>query len=284
MAKITMDVWISEVVNDTTKDGPITAIMCFHKDGTREQEVFSVRINPGEKIDCMQVANMFMRKASTHVQGIAGYQQFFLYAHYFGRTEWQARLPFQIENASDLTHGTTEPPTAEGRVQQNMRHGESAYQFFTTQAINLAKIQNELLRDLAADRRSLVQENADAIGAFKEILLQNATRQQELEIQKRKTEREAQLYGAAQKYGPHLLNAALGREVIPTAVADNGLIEGLLEALNPKTMEQIQALDIPPELKAAFIARATDHWKKKLEAEQLAMAALEGRNEDPVSH
>lgn len=283
MAKITMDVWISEVVNDTTKDGPITAIMCFHKEGTREQEVFSVKINEGEKIDSMQVANMFMRKATTHVQGIAGYQQFFLYAHYYGRVEWQARLPFQIENASELSHGVTEPPTAEGRIQQNMRHGESAYQFFTTQAINLARIQNDLLREMASERRGLVAENADAITAFKEMLLQNATRQQELEIQKRKTEREAQLYGAAQKYGPHLLNAVAGREIIPTAVADAGLIEGLMEALNPKTMEQIQALDIPPELKAAFVARATDYWKKKLDAESVASKALEGRAEDPVS-
>lgn len=283
MAKITMDMWLSEVVNDTTKDGPITAIMCFHKDGSREQEVFSVKINEGEKLDCLQVATMFLRKAEMHVQSIAGHQQFFLYAHYAGRQEWQSRLPFFVDNASELSYGTTEAPTNEGERQQRMRQGETSYQFWATQALNLGRIQNELLRDLMKDRRELTAENADALKAFKEILLQNATRQEELEVQKRKTERESQLYGAAQKYGPHLLNAIAGKDVIPTAIADEGLIQGLLEALNPKTMEQIQNLDIPPELKAAFVARATDFWKKKLEAEQVAVKALEGRNADPVA-
>ncbi len=282
MAKVTMDSWLSEVVNDDTKDGPISAIMCFHKEGTREQEVFSVKINQGEKLDCMQVANMFLRKAQTHVQGIAGYQQFFLYAHYQGRVEWQARLPFQVENASELTHGVTEAPTAEGSKQQSMRWGETGYQFWATQSMNLAKIQNELLRDMAKDLRDTKRENFEATVAMQEVILKNASRQEELEVLKRKTAREAQLMDAAQKYGPHLLNAAAGREVIPTAVADEGLIIGLLEALNPRTMEQIQALEIPPELKAAFIARATDHWKKKLEAETLALKAAEGRTTDPV--
>jgi hypothetical protein len=282
MAKMTMDQWITEVMNDTSKDGRISAIVCFHREGTREQEVFAHKAVEGQKIDALELANLFIKKAETHVQDIAGFQGFYLKAFYAGRQEYQARLPFQIENAANVSYGSTEPPTEEGRRQQSMRHGEANFQIYITQATNLANIQNTLIRQLSEDRTKLMSENIDMANVFKEMIFQQATRNHEFEMSKLKFQRESKWIETGLQVGPSLINRLAGKEIIPEAVADTKLIEALLENVDPsKMVDALKEMSIPQEIAGALIARAADHWKKKQAAEEMAIEAVKDR-EDPI--
>lgn len=281
MAKVTIDQWISEVLADKTKDGPCTLVTCVHKESQTEREVFSIKVEPGQKWDSVELAKLFQRKAEMHVQGLAGHQQFYMHAHYANRVEYQARLPFSIAGQSEVSYGTTEAPTAEGRTQQGMRWGETGYQLWAQQAMNLARVQSDLLNQLANDRSKLQSENIELISVFKELIMKQAAQNHEFEMQKLKMQRDNELYKTAGQLLPVAVNALAGKEVFPQSTADSALIESLLENMKEKDIQTIMSMSLPEHIKAALAQRATEYFKKKNEAEQTAIAAVRDRN-DPI--
>lgn len=275
-----MDKWIAEVLIDPNKDGPCTSLSVEHKEGPRDTEVYTVKIEKGGKVDPVELAELFKRKAETHVQGLPGRQQFFLRARYNGRSESQAQLPFPVDGGADLSYGMTEAPTHEGRASQKMRHDEFGHQSWATMVHSMFHMMHDRMKADAEDRKNLVAENRDATALFKEMLFEHASRNHQFEMEKLKMERENMFYGQAMKLGPSVINALAGKEVVPQAAADGGLIETVLDNLTPEGVKAIQAA-FPPQVVGLLMARANEYMKKKVEAEKAASTAVEGRD-DPI--
>jgi hypothetical protein len=280
MAKLTMDRWINEVLTDDKKDGPCTSLSCVHKENGRDTEVYSVLIKEGAKFDTIELAELFKRKAENHVQGLPGHQQFFLHAKYKGRSEYEARLPFAVDGGTDLAHGMTEAPTAEGRVSQKMRQDEFGHQFWAKMIFNHFELLNDRLTEDAKERKELRQENRDATDLFKNMLFESASKNHQYEMEKLKYQRENMFYDQAAKLGPSVINALTGKEIIPQSTADTSLIDAVLETLTPDKVQVLQSI-FPPQVMGLVMARAKTHFEKKLAAEQAAASAMEGRR-DPA--
>jgi hypothetical protein len=275
-----MDKWIAEVLVDPNIDGDCTSISVEHKEGPRDTEVYSVKIEKGGKVNPVELAEIFRRKAETHVQGLPGRQQFFLRARYNNRSEHQGQLPFPIDGGADLSYGMTEAPNDEGRRSQRMRHEEFGHQSWATMVHSMFHMMHDRMKADAEDRKSLVAENRDATALFKEMLYEHASRNHQFEMEKMRMQRENLFYEQAAKLGPSVVNALAGKEVIPQAAADGGLIDMLIQNLTPEAVTDIQK-HFPPQIVGLIMARANEYMKKKVEAEKAAATAVEGRN-DPI--
>lgn len=280
MARITLDKWIAEVLNDPHKDGHCSSISCIHKEGMGEREVFTMKFEKGAKLDTVELAELFRRKAEIHVQDIPNSHLFYLKARYGGRSESEAQIPFRINGGSELAHGETEPPTPEGRASQSMRQSEFGFQFWAKQIIEVFRMNNERMTADSNTINAIQGENRDMVSIFKELIFQQAQNNHSHKMEELKYLRESQFYGQMAKLGPALVNTMTGKEVFPQSTADSALIEGLLDQL---TEEQVKAMQgfLPPQVMGLLMARATDHWKKKAEAEQTAVEAVKNRP-DPL--
>lgn len=281
MARVTIDMWIGEALADPHKDGPCSRISCVHQlGGGGQEEVYTVNIGNSGGFKPMELAEMFRHKASTSVQDIPGSQLFYMLAFYNGRNEPEAKLPFRINGENQLTHGETEPPTAEGRTQQNMRMTEAGFQFFFRQISDMVSTQAEQLNEERKHSRLLLQENREAWTVMRDMAMSQATQNHEFEMAKIKAKQSAEDRAMLLRVGPALVNSLTGREVFPQSTEDTALIESLIECLTEENIVQL-AQRLPPALQGAFAVRAKRYLEEKAAAQQTAEKALEGRK-DPT--
>lgn len=276
---ITTDMWITEVLLDTNY-GKCTAITCIHRVGTSDDEVYTIKLGETVGWKAQEMGELFMHRAKMSVQGIAGSQLFYLYAFYNGRNEPQAKFPFRIDNGSDLGNGMTEPPTNEGKAQQNMRMTEAGFQFFFKQSIEMFSLQSQALQESRAHERLLMAENRDAFSIVKELLMAQANQNHTFKLEEIKAKRSADQIDAVMRLGPAIVNSITGREVFPQSTEDTALVEGLIDNLTEEQARTMASL-LPAHIMGPLAARAEKHWKAKQAAQSAAMSAVEGRK-DPV--
>lgn len=279
MARITMGQWITQALLDPHKDGPCTALVCMHKTGGGDVEVYGVKLAKGQQWDGEVLATLFREKAEHHVQDISGSQRFFILAFY-NRSEAQARLPFVVNNSAELTNGETEAPNAEGMRAQTMRQSEAAYQFWARQVTENSRITLEINDSLSRENRELRSENRDAVSVIKDIILQQAANSHQFRMKELEYARQTDERKMLMRYGGAILNDITGKEIIPQPVADTNLLELFFEKIGEDQIKQLGGV-LPPELMGPLAARATSYFKQKNEAESQASKAVEGRT-DPV--
>ena len=283
MARITLDQWISEALTDPHKDGECTRLSCVHVlGGGGQEEVYSVTIGPNSGgLKANDLAEVFRHRAQSTVQDIPGSQLFYLFAFYHGRNEPQAKIPFRLNGEQQLAFGETEPPTVEGRTQQNMRMTEAGFQFFFRQISDMVSTQASQLNEERAHSRMLLAENRDAWDVVKNLVMAHASQQHEYRMAEIKARQGAEDRAAIMRLGPALINSLTGREVFPQATEDTALIESLIEHLKDEAEIVSLAQKLPPSVQGAFAMRAKRYLDEKHAAQSLAEKALEGRK-DPT--
>lgn len=279
MSRITMGQWITQALMDPHKDHPCSALVCMHKTGGGDVEVYGVKLAKGQQWDGEVLATLFREKAEHHVQDIPGSQRFFVLAFY-NRSEAQARLPFVVNNSAELTEGGTEAPTNEGKLSQSMRQGEVGFQFWARQVTENVRMSMDMNESLARENRELRNENRDAVSVIKDIILQQAANSHQFRMKELEYARQTDERKMLMRYGGAILNEVTGKEIIPQPIADTNLLELFFDKVGEEQIKQLGAV-LPPELMGPLAARATNYYKQKNEAEKQAAQAVEGRN-DPV--
>lgn len=277
---ITLGQWITEVLLDTNQDGVCTTISCCHKIGTADDEVYAVKLE-GKQWNAEQLGEIFLRKAQSAVQDVPNSQSFYLYAFYANRKQYQAKHHFRIDGGMELSAGTTEPPTKEGGLSQTMRMSEAAFQTNMRMMMENMRMTLEIQQSTVRDLHDTRTENRELIGVFKDLMIEKAAnnhqnRMTELAAEQSKRDREF-MY----QIGPSLVNRITGKEILPESMADAGLIEVLIDSVDENSIKLLQS-KLPPVAYATLAGRAAEHWKKKREAQELAIKALEGRK-DPIT-
>lgn len=279
MARITMGQWITQALMDPHKDGPCTALVCMHKTAGGEVEVYGVKLAKGQQWDGEVLATLFREKAEHHVQDIPGSQRFYILAFY-GRSEPQARLPFVVNNSAEMTNGETEAPTAEGRTAQAMRQSEVGFQFWAKMVHENVRMSMDMNESLSRENRELRNENRDAVSVIKDFILAQATNTHQFRLKELEYARQTEERKMLMRYGGAILNEVTGKEIIPQPIADTNLLELFFDKVGEDQIKQLSAV-LPPELMGPLAARASTFFKAKMEAEQQASKAVEGRT-DPV--
>jgi len=261
-SKVTLGDWIQEAVNDgesehSTKDGKCTAIALMHLQGMSEIEVHAVKFGSASWTP-IQLGTLFLHKATTYSQELAGTQTFCLVAYYGESKEGAARHPFRI--VGELMHEGlgTEAPTPAGKDQQAMRLTELIVQgAFRKDAITF----DTLLRTvdtLSRQSNQTLSQNALLFEMFKEITIENVKLTHDYKMK----EALRQDISAGLKQLPGIVNNALGKPIFSENTNDTILFERLLETMNEEQAKGILS-HLPPEVAPAFIARLTQLAEKK---------------------
>lgn len=262
--------WIREVMADQHDGKFCSAIACTHKEGNQDTEVYSVKFSDDKTWDAKDLAELFSRKAESHVAEIPGTQLFFLYAFYGDGGEPKGRRAFRINNNDvEFGYGGTEPPTPQGGLMQSMRHSENAYQFSMRHTQYLMDKQYGMIEMLVRQNTVLMRENVDALQVAKLTLLERA----QFEAERMKEEGKKQMGLEFLKLLPPLVNKALGREVFPQSTADTKLIETVISKLGENDMEKLAGI-LPPELMGLIAARGAQYFEEKNRARALAESAV----------
>lgn len=273
----TLDEWIDEAFRDVDKDLPCTSLSLVVMIGMLEKELHSVRLNPGHTLEPKALADMFIGKAHTYGQDLPGSQTFQVLAFYQRRKEAEARFVFVPVIPTDLrsTGLTTEAPTPQGIVQQDMRHRDQWQQALFNRAHQMD--QTALMREsrdqnrAEEDRRyihQLQQENRDCFAIVKDVMMRMADTQHEKTMQQLAFARATAERKKWFSFGPALVNQLLGKEIFPQSTEDTALVEAVAEHL---TEDQIKMLGgiLPPQLwgpLATRLERAMADRRKEAEA------------------
>lgn len=279
MARITMQDWINQALNDPHKDAPCSALSCMHRTTGGDVEVHAVKLLKGQQWDAGALATMFREKAEYHVQDTPGTQKFHLLAFY-GKPEPQARLPFNVNNNTEMMNGETEPPTNEGKLSQAMRQSEAGFQFWGRMVNENVRILHDTVELLTKSNRELMMENRDAVSIVKDLIFEKATRSHEFRMREMEFARSSEERKMLMRTGGAILNEITGTEIIPQSVADTNLLELFFDKAGESQIKQLSGL-LPPELMGPLAARATQYFKQKQEAEAQAASAVENRD-DPI--
>lgn len=269
MARQTRDQWIRDVLLDTTKDGECTAISLVHiVAGSGEREIFTLKI--GGPQNPKELADLFWQKANDYAGEIPGVQTFNLLAFYANRHDCQARKPFVVQG-EPVEQGqlATEAPTGSGIVQQSMRHNEAFVQITLRHTAAMIDASARMVERLATHNERLMEENRDAYGIVKEVMLAQVTSRNDHELKMLQFQRDSQERAKWLAYGPALINSLLNREVFPQATEDTSLIESIIESLTEDDISKLASSGIiKPEIWGPLAKRMTKSLAAKRKAHE----------------
>lgn len=269
MARKSLATWIDEAMRDSDKDGNISQLTLVHMVGQQQKEIHTTRFSSGKSWAAKDLAEMFKGKAETFCQDLPGVQTFQLLAFYGGRNQAESALPFIVNSLADHHQSglSTESPTAEGRMMQNMRQSEMVFQ----QTYRRQQQQDEYtLRLLDIQNRMISEtmtENREFFGMVKEMMTaaalnQHQHRMAELEYERSSTERKKFM-----TFVPPLINTILGREIFPQSTEDTALIESIAESLTEEDVMKVAGV-VKPELLGPLMARVEKALVKKRKEEE----------------
>ncbi len=276
-----LDVWIDEAFKDRDKSLPCTQLTLVVMIGMQEKELHTVKLNPGHMLSPQELSDLFIGKATTYGQDLPGTQTFQVLAFYQDRKEPEARYPFAPVIPTDIrsTGLTTEAPTAQGVLQQEMRLKDQwMAQVFQRQVhMDRTAIEREE-RDAARARedrqyiRDLQQENRECFAVVKETMMMLADTQHEKKMAQLQFQRSTEERKKWLSFGPVLINQLLGREIFPQNVEDTAIVEAVADALSEDQIKHL-GMVLPPTLWGPLSARLERAMKEKRETQE-AMAAL----------
>jgi len=266
----TLDQWIAEALLDTEKDGDCTALSLVQVIGTRDQEVYAMKLG-GRAMDPKELARIFRTKAENHVAEIPGTQTFNLLAFYANRPEPQARRGFTVVGeATDQGQLSTEGPTEKGIVQQCMRHNEAHTQLALRHTAAMIEASARMLDRLATHNEKLIKENHDALDIIKQMMQQKITEDREFQLKQLQFERDSKEREKLLNYAPSLVNTLTNREVFPQATADTALIETIIDSMSEEDIMKLASSGIiKPEIWGPLAQRMKKSLEKRRKAHEM---------------
>jgi hypothetical protein len=294
MARKSIAKWIDEALTDRDKDGPISAIALVHMVGQQRQELHTIKMGATGNYTGEALEKILKGKAETYAQDLDGVQTFALLAFYGGTDTPQAILPFKV--LADVNPGTaglaTEPPTAEGRVQQQMRWNDTLLsQVYARQAamdnhaIRMMEQQNVMLQRSQAMLDKVMADNMEGFTIIKELLNERAIGQHNHAMEQLKYQRNTQEREKILKFAPVLINTILGKEIFPQSMADTALIESIAENLDESMIGKLAEVGLPQELMgplAARVMKAMEDKEKREAAASKVLPAYKGPAEEDI--
>lgn len=241
MPKVSLETWITNSIRDNS-DGECTSISISHVLGSSLDEVYTHKLGGSSPLTAYQIGEVLSERARTHAQELEGTQLFRLLAFYSNRSEPQGKFHIRIQGESDFDGTVTERADAKGFLGQQMRLFEAntastfrkdAMLFETmirTQQIN-AENNVKLTQSVMENTKALTEMAA----AF--IKIQSEGRLEEIRLKAQMEERKL-LIGMA----PHLLNAATGKEIIPSAATEGDVFLELANTLSENEFKMIMEM------------------------------------------
>jgi hypothetical protein len=270
--KISLETWIqSTVLNE--EDGKCTLLSCNHVVGTSLDEVQTHKLGGTNPLNARELAEMFQGRARIHCQELEGTQLFRMLAFYEGRGEPQAKFHFRVQGETEFDGVVTEKADVKGFLGQSMRLFEANTSSTFRKDAMLFETMIRSNQIMADNNVKLTQQVMEAMTAMSNMMAANLQLQAEGRVEeiklKAQFEERKMLIGMA----PHMLNAAVGKEVMPVAASQESVF---LELANTLTQEEFKMImgtlgSRNPKLAAILSHQLSDALKNQREAKEEEM-------------
>lgn len=221
----------------TTEYGDPTSIVLQHIDGTgQEREIFHVKTSHAKWGQPDQMTEFLVRYAQRHAKGLVGAQQFKMEVTYAGSQTPQLVLPFGLTgvlNFGAITGSSTlstEPPTHSGQMSQGMRHAEIVFGNIQS----TFQVLGRLVQQLMEERKDLQADNREIWAALKNVLSEWQKERFDRRMAELNAARVAEFQKQIMAMAPALINMMMGKDVFPSAVAEDSLLDGLAAGATPE--------------------------------------------------
>lgn len=240
MAKTSLETWITNAIRDNS-DGECTSISISHVVGSSLDEVYTHKLGGSSPLTAFQIAETLNERAKTHAQELEGTQLFRLLAFYNQRSEAQNKFHIRIQGDSEFDGTVTEKADVKGAWGQQMRlyEANTASTFRKDAMLFETMIRsNQIMSD---NNVKMTQQVFDGIRAVTELATalaksQSEGRMEEIRLKSQMEERKMLI-----QFAPHLLNAATGKEVVPSAATDEQVYLDLANTLSEEEFKMIMA-------------------------------------------
>lgn len=269
--------WIQQAVSDKEKGEQCFALAAVHykSDGSMEE---IDRVNLAGGMSAKEVADRFDIRVFNHIHDLMGVQSCAFLAFYDGNEEPKAKFQFTKNGKMEApAPGVSEAATPTGLIQMFMRHLEVKEDMYlkVQQATfaglaQLAALSNDRVAALAEENTSLRNELADGYVIIKNQALDMATANdaslnQQMAVAKE--QKSTLLYNTFLKWLPALANTLAQRKVFPESTEDTAIVEGLLSAMGPSSIDMLQHM-LPPHVFGLVAARAKEIIGKQTHLEE----------------
>ena len=273
--KLTVEKWIQRCMADTDKEGPLTMITLVHYRGAAPEELHTVRFSPGAVFVAKELAEVFDGRAHGYVQELAGTHTFNLFAFFGGRKEPEDRHIIVINVASNSGGLSTEAPTKEGALSQDMRQKEAWMQQVFRKQEFLDNYHLRWSQDLELENRALRQENREAFMVVKDLLMKQVTERHDHRMEEMKYARASDERAKFIAAAPALTNSLLGKNIFPQSTEDTSLVESIAMHFMSTPGADISGLaaGLPPHIQAALMSRMARFAEEKAAAKEANEAA-----------
>ena len=194
-------------------------------------------------------------------------------AFYNGRSEPQAKFHFRVQGETEFDGVVTEKADVKGFLGQSMRLFEANTSSTFRKDAMLFDTMIRSNQIMAENNVKLTQQVMDAMTAMSNMMAANLKLQAEGRVEeiklKAQFEERKMLIGMA----PHMLNAAVGKEVMPTASAGSEVFTRLANALAPEEFQMIMGTlgQRDPKLAAILSHELSTALKKQREEKEEEM-------------
>ncbi len=270
MPKVSLESWITGVVRDN-RDGECSSISISHVIGTSLDEVHTHQLGGSNPLSAFEMAEMFNERARTHSQELEGTQLFRLLAFYNKRSEPQNKFHIRIQGETEFDGVVTEKADVKGFLGQSMRLFEANTSSTFRKDAMLFDTMIRSNQIMSENNVRMTQQVFDGIKAITELAAALAKSQSEGRME------EIRLKGAMEErkmliqFAPHLLNAATGKEVVPSAATDGDVFLELANTLNEQEFKAMMAMlqNKNPRLATVVASKLSAALKKQREDSEI---------------
>ncbi len=264
--KVSLDTWIRGAVQ-REDDGKCSMLSCNHVVGSNLDEILTHKLGGTNPLTETEIANTFLGAAKIHSQELEGTQLFRVLAFYNNRPEAQMKFHFRVQGETEFDGVVTEKADVKGFLGQSMRlfEANTASTFRKDAMLFETMIRsNQIMSDNNVKLTQQVMESikgmSDLAAAF--LKQQSEGRIEEIRLKAQMEERKLLI-----SYAPHLLNAATGRQVVPSAATEDSVFLELANSLSEQEFKTIMNMlgQRNPRLAAIISHKLADALKTQRE-------------------
>jgi hypothetical protein len=280
-----------DVVEET---GGVSIVSLMHHAHTGPVELLSTKAGHSKWGNAESMAQLFDAYAIRHAKGVVGggAQQYELTICRGGENRASSVLPFIRVGALNVTGPSgsiaTEPPTELGLRQQAQRWGEQIVALTHQSLAGLMHSQQSAID--ARDRRlnEVENNNRELFLGLKQTLLEIDRMRHDTRMQELSAMRAAEFQKQLMALAPALINMMVGKDVLPTMLAEESLFDAISAGASPDQMRVLTSFVTANVQNGAYLAGViNDRYSKYHEKqervrleEQRLMKALPGRSYD----
>jgi hypothetical protein len=265
--KPSMIEWLQDKIIDSSPEHKCVKIALLHS-GTQKEIPPTFKFGSKQfKADALE--QMFRSRAENFSEGTDGSQRFELLAFYENSNEPEDQFIFLSHKSQADLGRFDESADDKGIKQQSMRHLEATMRMALNHTQQLLEQSARQMTILANSNESLLNENREAFGIVKDMIMEKVNAQTDQKLKILQYERETLERKQWLKFAPPLINSIFGREVFPQSLEDTALIEAIAEKFSGEQIEKLAGSGMfPPELWGPLANRMNKFMKDKQEEEE----------------